>query len=156
MNAAIAETVYMSPNAFVPVLTKALASVTVDKKLIEKIADGLSEMDKNAEVQKDKRGKVIYDKDTKDSEIVPFEESIDDYMAREVWPYLPDAVAFFEENLSSKKPVIKTGAEIPFTRTFYKYQKLESSKDLERQFMEIESFVDAHVKVLFGCNESDE
>lgn len=154
LNAAIAETVYMSPNTFIPVLSKTLASVTVDKKLIEKIADGLSEMDKNAEVQKDKKGKVIYDKDTKDSELVPFEESIDDYMAREVWPYLPDAVAFFEENLSSKKPVIKTGAEIPFTRTFYKYQKLESSEDLAKQFVEVESVVDSQVKALFGTVES--
>ena len=34
-----------------------------------------------------------------------YEESIDDYMAREVLPHIPDAVAFFEENLNAKKPV---------------------------------------------------
>ena len=53
--------------------------------------------------------------------MVKFEEHIDDYMAREVLPHIPDAVAFFEENLGAKKPVVKTGAEIPFTRYFYKY-----------------------------------
>lgn len=156
LRGAISETVYLSPTAFFPTLTAVLASVTTDKKLIEKVADGLSVMDKSAEIQRDRKGKVIYDKETKDSELVPYEESIDDYMAREVWPYLPDAVAFFEENLGSKKPVIKTGAEIPFTRTFYKYQKPESSEDLEKQFVELESLVDTQIKALFGASESGE
>ena len=38
-----------------PVLTNVLASVTTDKKLIEKIATGLSVMDKTADIQKDKK-----------------------------------------------------------------------------------------------------
>lgn len=70
-------------------------------------------------------------KDTKDTEIVPIDESIDDYMEREVLPYVPDAEAFFEEDLSKKKPVVKTGAEIPFTRYFYKYEQPESSEELK-------------------------
>lgn len=156
LRGSVSEEVYLSPGSFIPVLTAVLSNVTSDKKLIEKIADGLSEMDKSAEIQHDRKGKIIYDKETKDSELVPFEENIDDYMAREVWPYLPDAVAFFEENLGSKKPVIKTGAEIPFTRTFYKYQKPESSEDLERQFVELESLVDTQIKALFGTSESRE
>lgn len=152
----VSDTVYMSPREFMPILTNVLAEVTADKKLIEKIADGLSIMDKTAEVQHDKKGNVIFDKETKDVELVPFEENIDDYMAREVWPYLPDAVAFFEENLGAKKQVIKTGAEIPFTRTFYKYQKPESSEELEKQFVELESVVDAQITMLFGKKGSGE
>ena len=88
------------------------------KKLIEKVADGLSIMDKKAEIQRDKKGNILFDKETKDTEIVKYEESIEDYMAREVLPHIPDAVAFFEEDLGKKKPVVKTGAEIPFTRYF--------------------------------------
>ena len=38
---AISAQVYLSPAAFMPVLTKVLANVTADKKLLEKIADGL-------------------------------------------------------------------------------------------------------------------
>ena len=45
-----------------PVLTKVLANVTADKKLLEKIADGLSVMDKSAEIQRDRKGNVLYDK----------------------------------------------------------------------------------------------
>lgn len=73
-----------------------LADATTDKKLIDKIADGLSVMDKNAEIQRDKKGNILYDKETKDTEIVKYEEDIDTYMAREVLPHILDAVAFFE------------------------------------------------------------
>ena len=146
---AVSDTVYLSPTAFMPVLTKVLAGVTADKKLLEKIADGLSVMDKSAEIQRDRKGNVLYDKETKDTEIVKWDESIEDYMAREVLPHIPDAVAFFEENLGAKKPVIKTGAEIPFTRYFYKYQQPVPSEELEAKFMELELSVSERVAKLF-------
>lgn len=133
-----------------PVLTKILSSVTADKKLIDKIAEGLSIMDKSAEIQRDKKGNIIYDKETKDTEIVKYEESIEDYMAREVLPHIPDAVAFFEEDLSRKNPVIKTGAEIPFTRYFYKYQQPKPSEELKQTFLELEQLVQERIARLFG------
>lgn len=149
LRAAVSDSIYNSPSAFMPVLTKVLALVTSDKKLLEKIADGLSVMDKNAEIQRDKKGNVLFDKETRDTEIVKYEERIEDYMAREVLPYVPDAVAFFEEDLSKKKPVIKTGAEIPFTRYFYKYQQPTASEELESHFMELELSVSERVAKLF-------
>ena len=141
---------WMSPEDFMPVLKAILSSVTSDKKLLEKIADGLSIMDKEAVIQKDKKGNIIYDKETKDTEIVPYKENIDDYMKREVLPYVPDAKAFWEENMTKKKPVIKTGAEIPFTRYFYKYVQPESSSKLLNDFKEMETSVSEKVLKLFG------
>ena len=149
LQAAVSKQVYDSPKAFMPVLTKALANATADKKLLDKIADGLSVMDKDAEIQKDKKGNILYDKETKDTELVKWEESIDDYMAREVLPHVPDAKAFFEEDLGKKKPVIKTGAEIPFTRYFYKYQQTTPSEELEAKFMDLELSVSDRVAKLF-------
>lgn len=149
LESAVSDEVYNSPMEFLPVLTKVLSNATVDKKLFDKIADGLSVMDKQAEIQKDKKGNIIYDKETKDTEIVKIEETIEDYMAREVLPYIPDAQWFFEENLSAKKPVIKMGAEIPFTRYFYKYQEPVLSEDLENKFMEIELSVSSRIASLF-------
>ena len=146
---AVSGEVYMSPDAFLPVVTEVLNSVTAEKKLIEKIADGLSVMDKTADIQKDRKGNVLFDKETKGVELVNIRESIEKYMEREVLPHIPDAVAFFEENLGAKKPVIKTGAEIPFTRYFYKYQTLASSDELEQEFRILESSIDARVKKLF-------
>lgn len=141
---------YMSPEEFMPVLQNTLQSVTTDKKLLAKIADGLSVMDKEAVIQRDKKGNIIYDKETKDIEIVPYKISIDEYMAKEVLPYVPDAKAFFEEDLSKKKPVIKTGAEIPFTRYFYKYEAPTPVEELEKQFNELEESVAARIQKLFG------
>lgn len=147
---AASDEIYLSPEAFMPVLRKALAKVTDDKKLLDKIADGLSVMDKNAEIQRDKHGEILYDKDSKDTERVSYEESIDDYMAREVLPHVPDAKAFWEEKADAKKPVIKTGAEIPFTQYFYKYEQPVPSEELAKQFMELEQSVSQRIAKLFG------
>lgn len=149
LRAAVGDTVYYSPSDFMPMLTKALSGVTADKKLLDRIADGLSVKDKKAEVQRDKKGNVVYDKETKDTELVKYEEDIDTYMAREVLPHVPDAKAFFEEDLGKKKPVIRTGAEIPFTRYFYKYQQPVPSEELEMKFMELELSVSERVAKLF-------
>ena len=154
LNSAITEQKWLNPESFEPVLTKLLADTGVDSKLLGKIADGLSVMDKEADIQRETKGKnkgeIIYDKSTKDTEIVRFDETIEDYMAREVLPHVPDAKWFWEENLDAKKPVIKVGAEIPFTRYFYKYQQPEASEILAERFSALESSVDERIRKLFG------
>ena len=140
--------IYLSKTAFMPVITGILQDVC-DKKLIESIADSLSVMDKSAEIQKDKKGNVLYDPETKDIEIVNIKENIDDYMQREVLPFVPDAKAFFEENLTAKKLVIKTGAEIPFTRFFYKYEEIEKQDKLKAEIRLLEIEIETSLKSLF-------
>lgn len=119
------------------------------KNIIEKIIDGLSMMDKTAEIQRNKNGEIIPDPTTKDSEIVKYTKDIKEYMNEEVLPHIPDAMEFFEEDMNAKKPVIKTGAEIPFTRYFYKYQEPESSEKLEKEFIMIESSLNKKIEKLF-------
>ena len=46
--------------------------------------------------------------------------------------------------------MIKTGAEIPFTRYFYKYQQPEPSEILAEKFSALESSVDERIRKLFG------
>ena len=133
-----------------PVIKNMLSLYITDQKTLAKVADGLSVMDKDAEIQRDKHGDVIYDKETKDTERVRYDEDIDTYMAREVLPFIPDAKAFFEENLGAKNPVIRTGAEIPFTRYFYKYQQPVPSEELARDFIELEKSVSERIAKLFG------
>ena len=150
LNAAKTDEKWLSPSEFEPVLKKQLSGLDVDKKILDKIMDGLSIMDKKAEIQKDKKGNIIYDKESKDTEIVRFDEDIEDYMKREVLPHVPDAKWFWEENLSAKKPVIKVGAEIPFTRYFYKYQQPIPSDELAAKFVELEKSVSSRITSLFG------
>ena len=144
----ISDQLWMSPEAFEPILEKILDGI-IDKKLFNKVMDGLSKMDKKAEVQHDRKGNIIYDKDTSDTEIVNIDENIDDYMKKEVLPFVPDAEAFFEEDLGKKKPVIKTGAEIPFTRYFYKYQKPKSSQKLAEEIGKLEKSISQNMSELF-------
>jgi type I restriction enzyme M protein len=66
-----------------------------------------------AELCLDSKGKVEPDPDERDTENVPLEDDVDDYFAREVRPFAPEAW------IDSAKE--KVGYEIPFTRHFYKY-----------------------------------
>lgn len=144
LKAHVTDEKWLSPEAFAPVLQSVLGDAA-DKKTFEKIMDGLSKMDKTAEIQRDKKGNIIYDKETKDIEIVKYTEDIETYMAREVLPHIPDAKWFWEEDLTKKKPVIKTGAEIPFTRYFYKYQAPKPSGELLAEFLEIDKAVNERI-----------
>ena len=148
LKANVSNQVFTAPEPFIRHLTGLLQSVTTDKKLIEKVAKGLSVMDKTADVQKDKKGNIIYDKETKDTEIVKWSEDIDTYMAREVLPHIPDAKAFWEEDLNAKKPVIKTGAEIPFTRYFYKYESIRPSEEYLSEFLGLQEQVEKSLQEL--------
>ena len=145
---------YLSLDSFMPVLSGILIDINIDNKTINKIAEGMSVMDKDAEIQREikgkNKGKIIYDKDTKDTEIVKWSENIEEYMAREVLPHVPDAKWFWEEDTTKAKPIIKTGAEIPFTRYFYKYQAPKPSNELAAKFIELENSVSKRINRLFG------
>lgn len=149
----ISDKVFYKLSDFEPVIKMILADF--DKKIISKVIDGLSVMDKKAEIHKDKKG-IVYDTETKDIETVKWGEKIDDYMAREVLPHIPDAKAFFEaedenatfeDDMLAKK--VKIGAEIPFTRYFYKYQEPTPSEDLLRKFKNLENTVREKIDGLF-------
>lgn len=146
--------IYYKLSDFEPVITKVLKGF--DNKIINKVIDGLSEMDKKAEIHKDKKGNIIYDKESKDTEIVKFEEDINTYMAREVLPHIPDTKAFFEGKSETAtwdedngEKTIKIGAEIPFTRYFYEYKEPTPSKELLAKFQELEKQVREKINGLF-------
>lgn len=141
---------WLSLDVFLPVLSKIFQPLDIDKKLIKRIADALSVMDKDAQLQYDKAGNLLYDDETKDVERVRYDEDINTYMQREVWSHIPDASYFWEENLTAKPPVIKTGAEIPFTRYFYKYQESILSETIAKQIIELENKISEHFHNIFG------
>lgn len=111
----------------------------------------LSEIDKNAIIQKDAKGNVKIDSTTKDSEIIKLSQDVDEYFAKEVLPHIPDAIYFydFDENKKiSNTNKEKLGAEIPFPRYFYKYVAPESSDKLLFEFMELEKELSNGISVL--------
>ena len=154
LGANLNDKVYYKLSEFEPIISNVLKEF--DNKIINKVIDGLSEMDKKAEIHKDKKGNIIYDKESKDTEIVKFEEDIDTYMAREVLPHVPDAKAFFEGKSETAtwgedngERTIKIGAEIPFTRYFYEYKEPTPSEELLAKFQELEKQVREKINGLF-------
>lgn len=116
------------------------------KSVIDKVVDAMSQMDKTAPLRYKRDGSVEYDDATKDTELVTLSEDVEDYFEREVYPYVPDAKWFDEET----DKVIKTGAEIPFTRYFYKYEAPEPSDKLLAEFNELEAQLQAQLKELMA------
>lgn len=145
--------IYYSLKDFSPFINKVLCKF--DKKIIDKVCFGLSEIDEKAEVQKDKKGNIILDKETKDIEIVKWNETINDYMKREVWPHYPSSVYVFEgddENASFEddfgKKNIRIGAEIPFVRYFYKFERPSESDSLLNDFKKLEKEIAENIEKL--------
>ncbi|HEL1674018.1 TPA: N-6 DNA methylase [Streptococcus suis] len=139
----LSETTYPNFETFTAALKALLSEVKLTPANLNALALAMSEMDKTAEVittkKKDKLGEIadgiVYDKTTKDSEIVKLSEEVETYFEREVYPHVPDAHFWWEEN--------KLGAEIPFTRYFYHYQAPEKAEALLKQFYDLEDQLQA-------------
>lgn len=113
------------------------------KAVFEKLAFAMSIVDHDAPIQKSARGKVLYDEATKDTELIKQNEDPKDYFTREVEPYVVDGTVMEHEEKFSPKGFdptcdLKIGAEIPFTRYFYKYEEPKPSKELLDDFFELE------------------
>ena len=150
LRSAVADEVFVDPKPFGDRLRDILKGCGVPTALRRKLVEALSERDESAPIQKDRHGNVVYDKSTKDTERVPMLENVEEYMEHEVYPYVPDAHVIFEENLAAKKPVIKTGAEIPFTRYFYKYQEPENPESVLAEVLELDERASAALVALKG------
>ncbi|MCI1318178.1 MAG: N-6 DNA methylase [Atopobiaceae bacterium] len=111
------------------------AGVTVAANVLEKVVDALSVRDDSVPPRRDRQGLVVYDDSTKDTEVVKLSEDVEDHFEREVYPYVPDAKWFDDET----DRAVKTGAEIPFTRYFYRYVPPEPSQKLLGEFRELEN-----------------
>lgn len=73
---------------------------------------------------------TVIDGKEKDTETIPWKEDLEDYMLRNVYPYLPKA------KIDPKKT--KIGYEIPFTREFYKYVAPRNSEDIFAHLQELD------------------
>ena len=113
----------------------------------------MSVIDKTAVVQKDRKGNIIVDPTTKDTEIIRLNQDVQAYFETEVLPHVPDAIWAYE--FDPKKAVSaqnreRLGAEFPFTRYFYEYKAPESADDLLAQFIDIEKELSRKIADLTG------
>lgn len=86
-----------------------------------------------------KKGKPVADVSKRDTENIPLSEDVQDYFETEILPSNPGA--WIEKS--------KVGYEIPFTRIFYKYQKLEDMEIIQSRISELEEKISASFAKLF-------
>lgn len=87
-----------------------------------------------------KKGEYIPNKKLTDTENIPLQETIEDYMNREVIPFAK--YAYIDESKT------KIGYEISFTKYFYKYQEPRKIEDIMNEILELDRKLDGVLKEL--------
>ena len=90
--------------------------------------------------KKNKKGEYILDKKLTDTENIPLQETIEDYMNREVIPFAKYAYI--------DKSKTKIGYEISFTKYFYKYQEPRKTEEIMKEILELDKKLDGVLKEL--------
>jgi type I restriction enzyme M protein len=104
-----------------PVLSKVKLAAPVKKA----ITAAFAVRDPEAPIVLDAKGQPEPDTDLRDTENVPLDQDIDEFLDREVRPFAPDA--WVDDTKT------KTGYEIPFTRHFYKYVPPRPLADIDAE-----------------------
>jgi len=124
-------TTHLSRPSFAAALKKSLAAEgeSLPAAALVAIADAIGVEDTNAELARDAKGHLIADPELRDTENVPWDEDIHEYLEREVRPFAPHA--WIDESKT------KEGCEIPFTRHFYVYTPPRPLEEIDRDLDEV-------------------
>ncbi|MBC1593574.1 type I restriction-modification system subunit M [Listeria seeligeri] len=116
--------------------------ITVTSTVLKAILNGLSEKDETADICMRNKKTVEVDTELRDYESIPLKKDIQKYFEIEVLPHVPDA--WIDETAT------KVGYEIPFTRCFYEYTPIRSSKEILKEIQKLEAEVAEQLKKVFG------
>ena len=89
-----------------------------------------------------KKGKLQPVKGASDSEIIPLQEDVEEYMEKNVLPY--NSLAYLDRSKD------KLGYEVPFTRLFYKFVAPVPSNEVFEEIKSLEAEETELMKELFG------
>ncbi|MCQ9368648.1 type I restriction-modification system subunit M [Brevibacterium sp. 91QC2O2] len=128
---AAAGIVHTNRQEFQSSLMKAVGAegLALKPALVKVLMTELSEHDEDGELVTDRKGSPQADSSLRDTENVPWDQDIDEYLEREVKPFVPDA--WIDESKT------KEGAEIPFTRHFYEYVPPRPLEEIDRDLDEV-------------------
>lgn len=173
--ACVSDEVYYNIDAFIDVLKTAFGYVKKKKFVLQTLNDmtlndmkesffsktfedffrmmalDFSKHDDQAEIMKDDAGNIIFNEETKDTEIMPASKNIQEYLDEEVLPFAKNTFMMGDmTDDTEENPDIVRGAEFSFTKQFYKYQPLEDSSVLISKFQEIEKELAADIELLLA------
>jgi type I restriction enzyme M protein len=97
------------------------------------VLDALSGRDPEAPIVTDRQGNAEPDPELRDTENVPLGVPIDDYIEREVLPFVPDAWV--------DDPKEKIGSEIPLTQLFYRYEPPRPIEEIDSDIEQLEGYI---------------
>ena len=98
------------------------------------------ELNDDGTPKKNKKGEYIPNKELTDTENIPLQEKIEEYMNREVIPFAK--YAYIDESKT------KIGYEISFTKYFYKYQEPRKTEEIMNEILELDKKLDGVLKEL--------
>lgn len=98
------------------------------------------ELNEDGIPKKNKKGEYIPNKELTDTENIPLQETIEEYMNREVIPFAK--YAYIDESKT------KIGYEISFTKYFYKYQEPRKTEDIMNEILELDRKLDGVLREL--------
>ncbi|NRT80939.1 type I restriction-modification system subunit M [Clostridium beijerinckii] len=113
--------------------------ITLGAALLKAIWSTIGERNENADICKDAKGNTESDPSLRDTESIPLKEDINVYFKREVKPHVPDA--YMDESTFDN-----IGYEIPFTRHFYKYEKLRPFAEIMKEIEVLEGELALEIK----------
>ena len=119
---------------------------------IEKwVFDNYLVKDPDADIVYDAKGNIVPDPELKDTENIPFGTSFDDYMNKEVHPYVSGT--WIDDTVLDKGPlqdgqVGVVGITISFNKFFYHYEEPRKPKDIANEIMELENGLETFMKEL--------
>ena len=144
---------YMSRREFLEDLMKEAKNrhLKVPAPLKKSIINALGEIDASAEVCKDNKGNIEPDKNLRDTERIPLDVDIQDYMQLEVLPHVPDAWVNKSKNGQDAKTstVGKIGYEINFNRYFYVYTPPRPLEEIEGEILQLQEEINDLMGQLF-------
>ena len=98
------------------------------------------ELNDDGTPKKNKKGEYIPNKELTDTENIPLQETIEDYINREVIPFAK--YAYIDESKT------KIGYEISFTKYFYKYQEPRKTEEIMNEILELDRKLDGVLREL--------
>lgn len=101
----------------------------------------------------DKNGRKVADPDLKDTEKVPYTQDINDYMEKEVYPYVPDAwvdETVTDEGVMGDHKVGVVGTQISFDKYFYHYEALRDPAEIMGEIRALEPEIEDALKGVFA------
>jgi type I restriction enzyme M protein len=143
---------FTNRDAFTKVLNKALKAADLKVGALGKkaILNALSGRDEEADVCTDKDGNPEPDTELRDHELVPLNEDWQEYVEREVKPFVPDAWVDTSYTDAQDGEVGRVGYGINFNRYFYQYVPPRPLEEIDSEMKQLEAEIAGLLKEVAG------